>query len=106
MSLRHRHTGVGLRMSAWWLMAFLTVYADLAGFEKVGWKVWIWFAIFNILGFPYVYFFLRERQGRSLKHTSELYNEELAIDSRTVAPGEEAKIAKAPGAIVVAADGA
>lgn len=79
MPLRHRHTGVGLGMSAQWLMAFLTVYAGPIGFEKVGWKIWIWFAVFNVIGFPYVYFFLRESRGRSLEHMNELYNEKLAV---------------------------
>jgi len=84
MPLRHRHTGVGLGMSAQWLMAFLTVYAGPIGFEKVGWKIWIWFAVFNVIGFPYVYFFLRESRGRSLEHMNELYNEKLGVG----VPGE------------------
>lgn len=79
MPLRHRHTGVGLGMSAQWLMAFLTVYAGPIGFEKVGWKIWVWFAVFNVIGFPYVYFFLRESRGRSLEHMNELYNDKLAV---------------------------
>jgi MFS family permease len=81
MPLRHRHTGVGLGMSAQWLMAFLTVYAGPIGFENVGWKIWIWFAVFNVIGFPYVYFFLRESSGRSLERMNELYNEKLAVGS-------------------------
>ncbi|KAH9862410.1 hypothetical protein J1614_011065 [Plenodomus biglobosus] len=88
MPLRHRHTGVGLAISAQWLMAFLTVYAGPIGFEKVGWKIWIWFAVFNVIGFPYVYFFLRESRGRSLEHMNELYNEKLAVSSGTVTPTE------------------
>ncbi|KAF2015784.1 sugar transporter-like protein [Aaosphaeria arxii CBS 175.79] len=79
MPLRHRHTGVGLSMSAQWLMAFLTVYAGPIGFEKVGWKIWIWFLVFNVIGFPYVYFFLRESRGRSLERMNELYNEKLVV---------------------------
>ncbi|ORY12069.1 sugar transporter-like protein [Clohesyomyces aquaticus] len=88
MPLRHRHTGVGLAMSAQWLMAFLTVYAGPIGFEKVGWKIWVWFAVFNVIGFPYVYFFLRESRGRSLEHMNELYNEKLAVVSGSVSPSE------------------
>ena len=88
MPLRHRHTGVGLGMSAQWLMAFLTVYAGPIGFEKVGWKIWIWFAVFNVIGFPYVYFFLRESRGRSLEHMNELYNEKLAVGSGNVSLSE------------------
>jgi hypothetical protein len=53
MPLRHRHTGVGLSISSQWLMAFLTVYAGPIAIEKVGWKAWIWFALFNVIGFPY-----------------------------------------------------
>lgn len=53
MPLRHRHTGVGLSMSSQWLMAFLTVYAGPIAVESVGWKTWIWFAVFNVIGFPY-----------------------------------------------------
>jgi hypothetical protein len=64
MPLRYRHTGVGLAMSAQWLMAFLTVYAGPIAFAMVGWKVWIWFAVFNVVGFPYVYYFLRETSER------------------------------------------
>ncbi|KAF2260887.1 sugar transporter-like protein [Lojkania enalia] len=88
MPLRHRHTGVGLGMSAQWLMAFLTVYAGPIGFENVGWKIWIWFAVFNVLGFPYVYFFLRESRGRSLEHMNELYNNNLAVASGAASPSE------------------
>lgn len=53
MPLRHRHTGVGLSISSQWLMAFLTVYAGPIAIEHIGWKTWIWFTIFNVLGFPY-----------------------------------------------------
>lgn len=53
MPLRHRHTGVGLSMSSQWLMAFLTVYAGPIAIESIGWKAWIWFAAFNVIGFPY-----------------------------------------------------
>ena len=95
MPLRHRHTGVGLGMSAQWLMAFLTVYAGPIGFEKVGWKIWVWFAVFNVLGFPYVYFFLRESRGRSLEHMNELYNEKLAYsEGASVAASEEGSVRK------------
>lgn len=87
MPLRHRHTGVGLGMSAQWLMAFLTVYAGPIGFQNVGWKIWVWFAVFNVIGFPYVYFFLHETSGRSLEHMNELYNEKLAIGSEVVGSG-------------------
>lgn len=34
-------------------MAFLTVYAGPIAIESVGWKTWIWFAVFNVVGFPY-----------------------------------------------------
>jgi hypothetical protein len=94
MPLRHRHTGVGLGMSAQWLMAFLTVYAGPIGFENVGWKIWIWFAIFNVVGFPYVYFFLRESRGRSLEHMNELYNEGLAARNGTLDSNEGEGIVK------------
>ncbi|KAF2876441.1 sugar transporter-like protein [Massariosphaeria phaeospora] len=92
MPLRHRHTGVGLSMSAQWLMAFLTVYAGPIGFESVGWKIWIWFAVFNVIGFPYVYFFLHESRGRSLEHMNELYNEKLAVDSGSFSPSVEGSV--------------
>ena len=53
MPLRHRHTGVGLSISSQWLMAFLTVYAGPIAISHIGWKTWIWFTVFNFLGFPY-----------------------------------------------------
>ena len=53
MPLRHRHTGVGLSISSQWLMAFLTVYAGPIAIANIGWKTWIWFAVFNVIGFPY-----------------------------------------------------
>lgn len=68
-------------------MAFLTVYAGPIGFERIGWKIWVWFAIFNVLGFPYVYFFLRESRGRSLEHMNELYNNDLAVGSGSLGTG-------------------
>ncbi|KAL2214964.1 general substrate transporter [Thermoascus aurantiacus ATCC 26904] len=80
MPLRHRHTGVGLSISSQWLMAFLTVYAGPIGIANVGWKTWIWFAVFNVIGFPYVYFFIYETKGKSLEHMNELYSGKLAID--------------------------
>lgn len=91
MPLRQRHTGVGLGMSAQWLMAFVTVYAGPIGFEQVGWKIWIWFAVFNVIGFPYVYFFLKESSGRSLEHMNELYNSDLAILSERSSKDESVK---------------
>lgn len=53
MPLKHRHTGVGLSISSQWLMAFLTVYAGPIAQASVGWKTWVWFSVFNVIGFPY-----------------------------------------------------
>jgi hypothetical protein len=100
MPLRHRHTGVGLGMSAQWLMAFLTVYAGPIGFENVGWKIWIWFAVFNVVGFPYVYFFLRESCGRSLERMNELYNEDLMTGNVPLDSSEGEGIVEAEGNVV------
>ncbi|PSN69120.1 sugar transporter-like protein, partial [Corynespora cassiicola Philippines] len=100
MPLRHRHTGVGLGMSAQWLMAFLTVYAGPIGFENVGWKIWIWFAVFNVIGFPYVYFFLRESRGRSLEEMNELYNEKLGVETGSGSPSVDEGSVDARGTVV------
>ncbi|EEH45061.2 uncharacterized protein PADG_01211 [Paracoccidioides brasiliensis Pb18] len=83
MPLRHRHTGVGLSMSSQWLMAFLTVYAGPIAIANVGWKAWIWFAVFNVAAFPYVYFFIRETRGRSLENMNDLFGDEHLIDGNS-----------------------
>ncbi|PGH07084.1 hypothetical protein AJ79_06362 [Helicocarpus griseus UAMH5409] len=83
MPLRHRHTGVGLSMSSQWLMAFLTVYAGPIAVANVGWKTWIWFAVFNVIGFPYVYFFIRETRGRSLENMNDLFGDEHLADGNS-----------------------
>jgi hypothetical protein len=53
--LRYRHIGFSLGVSCQWLFAWLTVYAGpiAAANPKVGWKVWIWFLVFNILSIPF-----------------------------------------------------
>jgi len=50
MPLNYRNTGVGLSMSAQWLMAFITVYCGPIGYSHIGWKIWIVFALFNVIG--------------------------------------------------------
>ncbi|KAK2735171.1 hypothetical protein FQN55_002261 [Onygenales sp. PD_40] len=83
MPLRHRHTGVGLSMSSQWLMAFLTVFAGPIAVSNIGWKTWIWFAVFNVIGFPYVYFFIRETRGRSLENMNDLFGDDQLADGNS-----------------------
>ncbi|KAH8591656.1 major facilitator superfamily domain-containing protein [Bisporella sp. PMI_857] len=59
MPLHRRHTGVRL---------------------NIGWKTWIWFLIFNVLGFLYVYFFIFETWGRTLGNVNELFYKNNALD--------------------------
>lgn len=53
--LRYRHIGFSLGVSCQWLLAWLTVYAGpiAAANPRVGWKVWIWFLVFNVLLIPF-----------------------------------------------------
>ncbi|KAH8819385.1 general substrate transporter [Xylogone sp. PMI_703] len=80
MPLKHRHTGVGLSISSQWLMAFLTVYAGPIAVANVGWKTWIWFTVFNVIGFPYVYFFIYETQGRTLENVNYLFDKNHELE--------------------------
>ncbi|KAL1964875.1 hypothetical protein VTN77DRAFT_6228 [Rasamsonia byssochlamydoides] len=98
MPLRHRHTGVGLSISSQRLMAFLTVYAGPIAIASIGWKTWIWFAVFNVIGFPYVYFFIFETKDKSLETMNELFGEKLDISSSDSSDIDLPEPDKAPAA--------
>ena len=93
-------------------MAFLTVYAGPIAVAHIGWKTWIWFAIFNVLGFPYgkfavtddhdvpelikhipVYFFIFETRGRTLEDVNELFDKNNILD-HTLSSGGNSDMAE------------
>ncbi|RFU25290.1 hypothetical protein B7463_g11044, partial [Scytalidium lignicola] len=115
MPLRQRHTGVGLSISSQWLMAFLTVYAGPIAQASIGWKTWIWFSVFNVIGFPYgkatltvfviysfanvllpVYFFIFETRGRTLENVNYLFDKNNALEH-----GSDAELAEEKSSVAV-----
>ncbi|KAI9698035.1 MAG: hypothetical protein M1836_004388 [Candelina mexicana] len=75
MPLRYRHIGFSLSVSCQWLFAFITVFAGpiAAADKNVGWKVWIWFLVFNFLSIFYVWFACPETRGKSLEEIDLLF---------------------------------
>ncbi|KAI9711907.1 MAG: hypothetical protein M1812_007061 [Candelaria pacifica] len=75
MPLRYRHIGFSLSVSCQWLFAFITVFAGpiAAADTKVGWKIWIWFLVFNFLSIFYVWFCCPETRGKSLEEIDLLF---------------------------------
>jgi hypothetical protein len=56
--LELRHVGGALNASGEWLWSFVTVFASpiAQGNPSVGWKVWLWYLVFNILAIPFTYY--------------------------------------------------
>jgi hypothetical protein len=114
MPLQYRHIGFSLSVSCQWLFAWLTVYAGpiAAADLNVGWKVWIWFLVFNVTSivfgeFPLtrysdpiliilsyqVYFCCPETRGRSLEEIDLIFlksGSPLASEAQKVLKHEHA----------------
>jgi hypothetical protein len=75
MPLRYRHIGFSLSVSCQWLFAFITVFAGpiAAANPRVGWKIWIWFLVFNFLSIFYVWLACPETRGKSLEEIDLLF---------------------------------
>lgn len=92
MPLRYRHVGFSLSISAQWLFAWLTVFAGPIAAERSGWRVFVWFLVFDVIAIPYgkliiwrivvdgyltmhraVYFCCPEPRGKSLEEVDMLF---------------------------------
>lgn len=49
--LRHMAEGVGAATS--WLFTFVTLFTGPIAIEKIGWKIFVLYVIFNFLTFPF-----------------------------------------------------
>lgn len=70
-----RHTGAALNASGEWLWSFVTVLASPIAVDDpaVGWKIWLWYLVFNVLAIPFVYYCLPETAGRNLEELDTLF---------------------------------
>jgi sugar porter (SP) family MFS transporter len=56
-----------------WLFTFLIVMTIPVSFATIGWKTYIYYAIFNACFIPVLYFFMVETKGRSLEELDVIF---------------------------------
>jgi hypothetical protein len=71
--LKFRHINSALAIMAEWAFTFLTVMMAPPAIANTGWKIYIFFVVFNFLQIPFVYFFCPETAGKSLEELDLLF---------------------------------
>ncbi|KIV83991.1 hypothetical protein PV11_05971 [Exophiala sideris] len=56
-----------------WTFCFLVVMTIPVSFANLGWKTYIYYAVFNAVFVPIIYFFLVETKGRSLEELDVIF---------------------------------
>ena len=56
-----------------WTFCFLVVMTIPVSFSNLGWKTYIYYAVFNAMFIPIIYFFLVETKGRSLEELDVIF---------------------------------
>jgi hypothetical protein len=56
-----------------WTFCFLVVMTIPVSFSNLGWKTYIYYAVFNAVFVPIIYFFLVETKGRSLEELDVIF---------------------------------
>jgi MFS family permease len=71
--LRSRAQCNAVANSSNWLFTFLIVMTVPVSFATIGWKIYIYYAVFNACFIPILYFFMVETKGRSLEELDVIF---------------------------------
>jgi MFS family permease len=71
--LRCRTQANAIANASCWLFTFLVVMTIPVSFATIGWKTYIYYAVFNAAFVPIIYFFLVETKGRSLEELDVVF---------------------------------
>ncbi|KAI1439448.1 hypothetical protein F5Y02DRAFT_70277 [Annulohypoxylon stygium] len=80
--LRFRHFNNGLGVLSQWAMTFLTVMMAPPAIASTGWKIYIFFVVFNFVQLPFVYLFCPETAGRTLEELDGYFTGKLVTDGQ------------------------
>ncbi|OTB09492.1 hypothetical protein M426DRAFT_50479 [Hypoxylon sp. CI-4A] len=82
--LRFRHLNSGLGVLSQWATTFLTVMMAPPAIASIGWKIYIFFVIFNFIQFPFVYFFCPETAGRTLEELEGYFAGGITLNAEAI----------------------
>lgn len=68
--LRVRHIGTSMGTFTQWFVTFIVVKFGPQGITEAGWKFYLLFCVFNVLAIVFVYFCVKETQGKTLEEVS------------------------------------
>src|ERR1700744_6032475 len=71
--LRARAPSAALGSVSNWTCCFLVFMTIPTSFANLGWKTYIYYAVFNAVFVPIIYFFLIETKGRSLEELDVIF---------------------------------
>src|ERR1700744_1233761 len=71
--LRARAPSAALGSVSNWTCCFLVFMTIPVSFATIGWKTYIYYAVFNAAFVPIIYFFLVETKGRSLEELDVVF---------------------------------
>ena len=87
MPLRTRNKGVAVGVAAHWLSNFVVVYVTPSAIAKLGFRLYVIWALLNAAFVPVTYFFYPETARRSLEDMDEVFGREGFGVTRTRSPG-------------------
>lgn len=86
-----RTRAAALATASNWIFTFLVVEITPVSINNIGWKTYIYFAVFNFFFIPLIYFFYPETQWLSLEQIDKLFTGDkimLHWDPKMGVPGE------------------
>ncbi|KAI5457397.1 general substrate transporter [Mariannaea sp. PMI_226] len=78
-SIAMRTKGAAVATATNWITNFIIVQITPIGIQKLGWKFWIVFTIFNAAFMPVIYLFYPETSNRTLEDIDEYYRNDPAL---------------------------
>ncbi|KAL1888585.1 hypothetical protein Sste5346_009454 [Sporothrix stenoceras] len=87
LPLQIRETGLAFGNVLYWLFQFMIVEITPVALANIGYKFYIVLAVFNVMGFVCVYFFLPETKGLTLEEMDYYFAQKYGFD--VVAPRVE-----------------
>lgn len=77
--LEYRAAIAGVSTATSWLSNFVVVLVTPVGFQNIGYRYWIVYAVINAAIFPTVYFLFPETTGLSLEEMDEVFGQSKSI---------------------------
>lgn len=77
--LEYRAAIAGVSAATSWLSNFVVVLVTPVGFENIGYRYWIVYAVINAVIVPTVYFMFPETTGLSLEEMDEVFGESKSL---------------------------